>query len=34
LLVDLSKFGVANPNQIFVAVDQPSGLIEAKESRD
>ncbi|HEY3936846.1 MAG TPA: urate oxidase [Bryobacteraceae bacterium] len=34
LLIDLSKFGLDNPNQIFMPVDEPSGLIEAKVSRD
>jgi urate oxidase len=29
LLVDLTPFGLDNPNQIFVATDQPFGLIEA-----
>jgi urate oxidase len=29
LLVDLSPFGLDNPNEIFVAIDQPYGLIEA-----
>jgi len=29
LLVDLAPFGLDNPNQIFVATDQPFGLIEA-----
>lgn len=29
LLVDLSPFGLDNPNQIFVATDEPYGLIEA-----
>ncbi len=29
LLVDLSPFGLDNPNEIFVATDQPYGLIEA-----
>jgi urate oxidase len=29
LLVDLSPFGLDNPNEIFVATDQPFGLIEA-----
>jgi urate oxidase len=29
LLVDLSPFGLDNPNEVFVATDQPFGLIEA-----
>lgn len=29
LLVDLSPFGLDNPNDVFVATDQPYGLIEA-----
>jgi urate oxidase len=29
LLVDLSRFGQTNPNQIFVPTDEPSGYIEA-----
>jgi urate oxidase len=29
LLVDLEPFGLDNPNEIFVATDQPFGLIEA-----
>ena len=29
LLVDLSRFGKQNPNQIFVPTDEPSGYIEA-----
>jgi urate oxidase len=29
LLVDLKPFGLDNPNEIFVATDQPFGLIEA-----
>jgi urate oxidase len=29
LLVDLEPFGLDNPNEIFVATDQPYGLIEA-----
>ena len=33
LLVDLSPFGLDNPNEIFVATDQPFGLIEARVSR-
>jgi urate oxidase len=33
LLVDLSPFGLDNPNEIFVATDQPFGVIEATISR-
>ena len=33
LLVDLSRFGLDNPNQIFVPVDEPSGYIEARMAR-
>ncbi len=33
LLVDLSKFGMDNPNQIFYPIDEPSGYIEAKVAR-
>ncbi len=29
LLVDLGKFGLDNPNQVFVPTDEPSGYIEA-----
>ena len=29
LLVDLTPFGLDNPNEVFVATDQPFGLIEA-----
>jgi urate oxidase len=29
LLVDLTPFGLDNPNEIFVATEQPYGLIEA-----
>jgi urate oxidase len=29
LLVDLSQFGLDNPNEVFVATDQPFGVIEA-----
>jgi urate oxidase len=29
LLVDLSRFGLENNNEIFVATDEPFGLIEA-----
>jgi urate oxidase len=34
LLVDLAKFGLNNPNQIFVPTDEPSGYIEARVSAD
>ena len=34
LLVDLRPFGLDNPNEIFVATDQPFGLIEATVRRD
>ena len=34
LLVDLEPFGLDNPNEVFVATDQPYGLIEAtRQSR-
>jgi urate oxidase len=33
LLVDLSKFGMDNPNQVFVPTDAPSGHIEARVTR-
>jgi urate oxidase len=33
LLADLSRFGLDNPNQIFVPTDEPSGYIEATVSR-
>lgn len=33
LLVDLSRFGLDNPNQIFVPTDEPSGYIEARIGR-
>ncbi len=33
LLVDLSRFGQDNPNQIFVPTDEPSGYIEARVQR-
>jgi urate oxidase len=33
LLVDLAAFGLDNPNEIFVATDQPFGLIEATVTR-
>ena len=33
LLVDLTPFGLDNPNDVFVATDQPFGLIEATVAR-
>ena len=33
LLVDLSRFGLDNSNQIFVPTDEPSGYIEARMTR-
>jgi urate oxidase len=33
-LVDLSPFGLDNPNEVFFAADRPYGLIEASLSRD
>jgi urate oxidase len=33
LLVDLAPFGLDNPNVVFVATDQPFGLIEATVTR-
>jgi urate oxidase len=33
LLVDLAPFGLDNPNEIFVATDQPYGVIEATITR-
>ena len=33
LLVDLAPFGLDNPNEIFVATDQPYGVIEATIKR-
>ena len=33
LLVDLKPFGLDNPNEIFIATDQPFGLIEATITR-
>jgi urate oxidase len=30
LLVDLARFGLDNPNRIFVPTDEPSGYIEAR----
>lgn len=34
LLVDLSKFGQDNPNEIFVPTDEPYGYIEARLRRE
>ncbi len=33
LLVDLNPFGMTNPNEIFLPIDEPSGLIEATIER-
>lgn len=33
LLVDLSPFGLDNPNEIFLPIDEPSGYIEGKLTR-
>jgi urate oxidase len=33
LLVDLARFGLDNPNMVFVPTDEPSGYIEARISR-
>ena len=33
LLVDLAPFGMDNPNEVFVPVDEPHGLIEATLAR-
>jgi urate oxidase len=33
LLVDLSRFGVDNPNEIFMPIDEPHGYIEARIRR-
>ena len=33
LLVDLTPFGLDNPNEVFVATGQPFGLIEATVRR-
>ena len=33
LLVDLSRFGQDNPNEIFVPVDEPHGNIQARLRR-
>ena len=34
LLVDLSRFKLSNPNQLFVPTDEPSGYIEARVTAD
>jgi urate oxidase len=34
LLVDLSRFGLDNPNEIFVPTDEPHGYIEARIRRN
>lgn len=34
LLADLTPFGLDNPNQVFVATDEPHGLIEATFGRE
>ncbi len=34
LLVDLSPFGMDNPNEIFVPVDEPSGMITGTVARE
>jgi urate oxidase len=34
LLVDLSRFGQDNPNEVFVPVDEPHGYIEARIRRE
>lgn len=34
LLVDLSRFGQDNPNEIFVPIDEPHGYIEARITRN
>ena len=33
-LVDLSPFGLENPNEVFFAADRPYGLIEATVQRE
>jgi len=33
VLADLTPFGLDNPNEIFVATEQPFGLIEATMTR-
>jgi urate oxidase len=30
LLADLTRFGLDNPNHIFVPIDEPHGTIEAR----
>jgi urate oxidase len=30
LLVDLAPFGLDNPNEVFLPIDEPSGYIEGK----
>ena len=34
LLVDLARFGLDNPNEIFVPTDEPHGTIEARLVRE
>jgi urate oxidase len=34
LLADLASFGLTNENEIFVATEEPYGLIEAAVIRD
>jgi urate oxidase len=33
-VVDLSPFGLDNPNEVFFAADRPYGLIEASVERE
>ncbi len=33
LQIDLSRFGVANPNELFVPTDEPHGQIEGTITR-
>jgi urate oxidase len=33
LLVDLSRFGQDNPNEVFLPIDEPHGFIEARLRR-
>jgi urate oxidase len=33
-LVDLSAWGLDNPNEVWFAADRPYGLIEAQVTRD
>jgi urate oxidase len=33
LLVDLAPFGLDNPNEVFLPIDEPSGYIEARLTR-